>query len=68
VLRRRRLRLSLGSASADGGVCDTLVTFADGSTETVSFDWGAAHPGQCCGTSYDTNGGVITVHGDASGH
>jgi len=51
---------------SEGGVCDTIITFADGGTETVSFDWGSAHPGQCCGTSYDTNGGAVVVHGDAS--
>jgi hypothetical protein len=49
----------------EGGVCVTAVELADGGTTNVTFDWGAAHPDQCCGTDYDHPGATITI-GDAS--
>ena len=50
---------------ADGGTCAVVVTFDDGSSASVSFDWGDVHPNPCCGPTYDSPGGTIVVHGDA---
>ena len=49
----------------DGGVCTSQIEFADGAERPVTIDWGAAHPGGCCGPSYDFAGGVVDVTGDA---
>src|SRR5450631_3100834 len=49
-------------APTDGGICVVVVTFDDGGTTNISFDWGRVHASDCCGPSYDSPGGTVIVH------
>ena len=47
---------------ANGGTCTITVSFADGSSTTVTADFGAMHPSTgCCGNYYDNTSFVVNV-------